>query len=97
MADTDPKAFIGYSNDIQDVYKNIEEYNISKKRKILIVFDDIFSDMIDNEKLNPVKTKLFIRGRKFNILIVFISQSCFKVPKDLKTKFYSLFHYEISQ
>ena len=44
----DPKAFIKYSNDMQDVYKNIDEYNIGKERKILIVFDDMISDMINN-------------------------------------------------
>ena len=46
----DPKAFIEYSNDMQDVYENIEEYNIGKKRKILIVFDDMIADMINNKK-----------------------------------------------
>ena len=62
----DPKAFIEYSNDMQGVYKNIEEYNPGKKRKILIVFDDMIADMISNKKLNPLTTKLFIRGRKLN-------------------------------
>ena len=46
---------------MQDVYKNIEKYNIGKKRKILIVFDDMIADMINNKKLNPVVTELFIR------------------------------------
>ena len=55
-----------------------------KKRKILIVFDDMSADMISNNKLNPIVTELFIRGRKLNISIVFITQSCFKVPKDVK-------------
>ena len=64
---------------MQDVYKNIEDYNSGKKRKILIVFDDMIADMINNKKLNPVVTELFIRGR--NISIVFITQSYFKVPK----------------
>ena len=68
----DPKAFMEYSNDMQDVYKNIEDYNPIKKRKILIVFDDVIADMISNNKLNPVVTELFIRGRKLNISIVFI-------------------------
>ena len=45
----DPKAFTDYSNDIQDVYKNIDEYNIDKERKILIVFDDMIADMINNK------------------------------------------------
>ena len=79
----DPKAFIEYSNDMQDVYKNIEDYNPEKKRKILIVFDDMIADMIDNKKLNPIITELFIRGRKLNVSIVFITQSYFKVPKDV--------------
>ena len=77
------KAFIEYSNDMQDVYKNIEGYNLGKKRKILIVFDDIIANMINNKKLNPIVTELFIRGRKLNISIVVITQSYFKVPKDV--------------
>ena len=76
----DPKAFIEYSNDIQDVYKDIDEYNIDKERKILIVFDDIITDMINNKKLKWIVTELFIRGRKINISLVFITQSFFKVP-----------------
>ena len=79
-----PKAFMEYSNDMQDVYKNIEDYNPIKKRKTLIVFDDMIADMINNNKLNPVVTELFIRGRKLNIFIVFIKQSYFKVPKDVR-------------
>ena len=73
----DPKAFIKYSNDMQDVYKNIEEYNIGKKRKVLRVVDDMNADMINNKKTNPVITELFIRDRKINISIVFITQSRF--------------------
>ena len=76
----DPKAFTEYSNGMQDAYKNIEDYNPIKKRKILIVFDDMIADMINNNKLNPIVTKLFIRGRKLNISIVFITQSYIKVP-----------------
>ena len=79
-----PKAFIEYSNDMVGVYKNIENYNPGKKREILIVFDDIIADMINNKKLNPVVTELLIRGRKLNISIVFITQSYFKVPKDVR-------------
>ena len=78
----DPKAFMEYSNDMQDVYKNIEDYDPIKKRKILIVFDDMIAYMINNNKLNPVVTELFIRGRKLSI--VFIAQSYFKVPKDVR-------------
>ena len=80
----DPKAFTEYSSDMQDVYKNIEEYNPIKKGKVLIVFDDVIADVIDNNKLNPIVTELFIRGRKLNISIVFITQSYFKVPKDVR-------------
>ena len=80
----DPKAFIEYSNDMQDVYKNIDECNKDKKRKILIVFDDTIADMINNKKLNSIVTELFIRGRKLNISLVFITQSYFKVPKDVR-------------
>ena len=59
----DPKVFIEYSNDMQDVHKNVEEYNTDKERKILIVFYDMIADMIINKKLNSVVTELFIRGR----------------------------------
>ena len=62
-----------YSNDMQDVYKNIEDYNPIKKRKVLIIFDDMIADMISNNKLNPIVTEFFIRGRKLNIYIVFIA------------------------
>ena len=80
----DHEAFIEYSNDMQDVYKNIEDYNPGKEHKILIVFDDMIADMINNKKLNPIVTELFIRGRKLNISIVFIMQSYFKVLKDVR-------------
>ena len=69
---------------MQVVYKNIEKYNLGKKRKISIVFDDMIADMINNKKLNPIVTELFIRGRKLKILIAFITQSYFKVPKDVR-------------
>ena len=80
----DPKAFIEYSNDMQDVYKNIDEYNADKECKILIVFDDMIADLINNKKLNSVVIKLFIRSRKLNISLVFITQSYSKVPKDIR-------------
>ena len=69
---------------MQDVFKNIEEYNLAKKRKILIVFYDAIADMINNKKLIPVVTEWFIRSRKLSILIVFITQSHFKVLKDVR-------------
>ena len=71
----DPKAFIEYSNDIQGVYNNINDYRPDKENKILIVFDDMIADMINNKKLNSIVTELFIRGRKLNISLVFIMQS----------------------
>ena len=80
----DPKAFIEYLNDMQDVYKNIDEYNAGKERKILIVFDDMITDMINNKKLNSVATELFIRGSKLNFSLVFITQSHIKVPEDVR-------------
>ena len=80
----DPKVFIEYSNDMNDVYKNIDMCNPDKENKILIVFNDMIADMINNKKLNSVITKLFIRGRKLNISLVFIAQSYFKVPKDVR-------------
>ena len=61
----------------QDVYKNIDKYNQGKKRKILIVLDDMIVDMVNNKKPNSVVTELFIRGRKLNISLVFIKQSYF--------------------
>ena len=69
----DYKVFIEYSNDMQDVYKNIEDYNPGKERKILIVFDDMIADMINNKKLNSIVAELFIKGRKLNISIAFIT------------------------
>ena len=87
----DPKAFIEYSNDMQDDYKNIEEHNLGKKHKILIAFDDMIADMISNKTLNPIVTELFIGGRKLNISIVFITEPYFKAPKDVglnSTHFY---------
>ena len=70
---SDPKAFMEYSNDMQDDYKNIEDYNPNKKRKVLIAFDDMIADMINNKKLNPVVTEF-----------VFMTQSYFQVPKDVR-------------
>ena len=69
---------------MQDIYKNIEDYNPDKKRKVLIVFDDKIADRINNKKLNPIVTELFLRGRKLNISIAFITQSYFKVSKDVR-------------
>ena len=70
----DPKGFMEYSNDMQDVHKNIEDYNPIKKRKILIVFDDMIADMINNNKLNPIVTELFIILTKMIIKINYYIQ-----------------------
>ena len=70
---------MSYSNDLEDICKNIEEYNSNKKQKILIVFDDVITDM-----LSPIVTELFIRERKLNISLVFIMQSYFSVPKNIR-------------
>ena len=80
----DSKAFIEYSNDMQDVSKNINYYNANKENKILIVFDDMIADMTNNKQLNSIVTELFIRGRKLSISLVFITQSYFIVPKDVR-------------
>ena len=70
-----PKAFIDYSQTIDDVYE--------KKRRILIVFDDMIADMEFNTKSTMV-TEFFLGGRKLNISVVFISQSYFKVPNTIR-------------
>ena len=72
------KAFMEYSNDMDDIYKN------TKERKILIVFDDMIADILSNKSRNPIVTELFIRGRKLNISLVFITQSYFAVPKNIR-------------
>ena len=76
----DSKAFTEYPNNMVDIYKNIEDYDSSKKRKTLIVFDDMIADMLSNRKLNPIVIVLFISGRKLNISLVFITQSYITVP-----------------
>ena len=86
-----PKAFIEYSNDMQDIYKNIDEYNVDKVRKILIVFDDMIADMIDNRKLNSIVTDLSIRSRKLNIPLAFITQLYFKVSNNFRLNSTHLF------
>ena len=72
-----------YSNDVQDAYKNIEEYNPIKKRNVLIVFDDMIADMINNNKLNPIVTELFIRTRKLKFLLSLLRNLILKCRKML--------------
>ena len=69
---------------MDDIYKNVEEYNPNKKQIILIVFDDMIADMVSNKKLNPIVTELFIRARKLHIYLVFITQPYFAVPKNIR-------------
>ena len=61
----DPKSFMDYSNNMQGNYKNIEKHNPGKKRKVLIVFDDMIADMINNKKLNPIVAKLLVENLMF--------------------------------
>ena len=77
------KTFIDYSQTIDDVYENLEDYNPTKKRRVLIVFDDLIADMKSNKK-SPKVTELFLGERKLNISLVFISKSYFKVPKTVR-------------
>ena len=79
----DSKAFIECSNTMNDVYENIDNYNPNRKRKILIVFDDMIADIMTNKKFQSIIKELFIRCRKLNISLVFITQSYFSVPKDV--------------
>ena len=80
----DPNAFIECSNTMDDVYENINDNNPSRKRKILIVFDDMIADIMTNEKFKAVVKELFIRCRKLNISHIFITQSYFSVSKDAR-------------
>ena len=79
----DQSALIEYSNIMDEAYNNIDDYNPKRKRKILIVFDDMIDDIITNKKFQVIIKELFIRCRKLNISPVFITQSYFKVPKDV--------------
>ena len=72
-----------FSHDMDDIYENIEEH-IPNKKQVLIVFNDMINDMLNNKKPNPIVTELFISGRKINICLVFITQSYFAVPKNIR-------------
>ena len=80
----DSNAFIECSNIMDDVYENIDDYNLNRKRKTLIVFDDLIADIMGNKKSRSLVKELFIRGRKLNISLAFITQSYFSVPKDVR-------------
>ena len=79
----DSKAFIKNSNDIQNVDENIKEYNRNKERKILIVFDDMILDMINNKRLNSITSELFIRDKKLNISFVLLRNHILSFQKML--------------
>ena len=69
---------------MHDVYENINDYNLIRKRKRLIVFDEMIADIMTNKRFQVIIKELFIRCRKLNILLVFITQSYFSVPKDVR-------------
>ena len=77
-------AFIECSNTMDDVYENIHDYNPNRRRKILIAFDDMIADIMTSKKFQAIIKELFIRCRKLNISLVFITQSYFSVPKDVR-------------
>ena len=80
----DPNALIECSNTLDDVYENINNYTSSRNRKILIVFDDMIADIMTNKRFQSIIKELFIRCRNLNISLVFITQSYFSVPKDVR-------------
>ena len=80
----DAKAFIECSNTMDDVYENIDDYNSSSLSKKLIVFDDMIADIMTNKKFQAIIKELFIRCRKLNISLAFVSQSYFSVPKGVR-------------
>ena len=82
---------------MQNVYKNVKEYNPSRKCNVLIVFDVMIADLNNNKKLNHLVTELFIRGGKLNISTVSITQTYFQVPKDVRLDCTHLFFCENSK
>ena len=76
---------------MNDIKKDIEEYNPNKKRKILTVFDDMIADILSNKKLNPIVTELFVRGRKLNFSLDFMMQCYFAVPKSITLNYTDYF------
>ena len=80
----DPNAFIEYSNSMDDILSDIEDYNKKRKRKILIIFDNMISHVMSDKKAQQILKDLFIRCRKLNISHCFLTQSYFSVPKDIR-------------
>ena len=79
-----PNTFIECSNTMDDVYENINDYNLIRKRKTIIVFDDMIADIMGNKRFQAIIKEMFIRYRKLNISLVFITQSYLSVPKDVR-------------
>ena len=80
----DPNGFLKCSNTMDDVYENIDDYNPSRKRKTLILFDDMIADVMTRKKFQPIIKELFIRCRKLNTSLVFITKSYFSVSEDFR-------------
>ena len=80
----DPYALMEYSNDMNDVLENINNYNKNRDKKVLIIFDDMIADIMRSEKIKAIVKDLFIRCRKLNISVVFITQSYSRTPKDAR-------------
>ena len=80
----DPHTFIEYSNDMNGVLDDINNYNKNRDKKVLLIFDDMIADIMRSEKFKAIVKELFIRCRKLNISIVFITQSYFRTPKDAR-------------
>ena len=80
----DPNAFIEHSNSMDDIFLQIEDYNKKRKRKVLIIFDDMISHVMSDKKAQPILKDLFIRYRKLNISLCFLTQSYFSVPEDVR-------------
>ena len=80
---SDPHAFIEYSNDMNDVLEDINNCNKNRDKKVLIIFDDMIADIMRSEKFKAIVKELFIRSRKLNISIIFVTQFYFRTPKVL--------------
>ena len=80
----DASTFIGYSNTMDDVYSNTDDYNPKRKRKVLIVFDYMIADIMAHKRFQAIIKELFIRCRKLNISLVFITQYYFSVLKEVR-------------
>ena len=78
----DPHALIEYSNDMNDVLEDINNYNKNRYKKVLIIFDDMIADIMRSKKFKAIIKELFITCRKLNISMIFITQSYFRTPKD---------------